>query len=97
MPDTVECDEHGGQLATYVCRHIVEGLRTKTRVGFFWAYDDPDNPRPDAYCSECNELAKRSPDGEWTEDDLEFVKPRLMCGACYDLAKTFHLGGDPWH
>ena len=91
----VMCDTHSEQQQTLVCQHILRGLETRTRVGFFWASNDPDNPRPDAYCSACNERVKRT-DGEWTGEALAHLKPQTLCGACYDLAKVFHSGGNPW-
>lgn len=50
---TVVCKKHGEQQATYLCQHIVNGLIAHTRIGFFWTADDSTNPRPDAWCSEC--------------------------------------------
>jgi hypothetical protein len=91
----VTCDTHGDQPRTFVCQHIVEGLRTKTRVGFWWAYDDPENPRPDAYCTACNERVRLT-DGEWTGEALDLLNAQVLCAECYDLAKAFHMGGNPW-
>ena len=92
---TATCPVHGSQPATMVCQHIVEGLTNKHRVGLWWTSEGPGNPRPDAWCTACNErVAKTS--GEWTGDALEQAKPQTLCGACYDAAKIFHMGGDPW-
>jgi hypothetical protein len=92
MAETTNCPVHGSQQQTFVCQHIVEGLRAEKRVGFWWATDDPSNPRPDACCTACNERVKLT-DGEWTDEILEIAKPQLLCGACYDSAKQFHMGG----
>lgn len=85
----VECAEHGRQPATFVCQHIVMGLREKQPYGFFWAYD-PGNPRPDAWCTACNEMVSRS-NGEWTDDATEFAGVKMICGECYDRAKKMNL------
>jgi len=95
MVETVHCCTHGTQARTYVCQHILEGLIVRRRVGFFWGTATPDNPRPDACCSDCSaRLAANG--GEWVGDALEHCQPQVLCGACYDIAKQFHMGGDPW-
>lgn len=90
----VQCSVHGLQQRTFVCQHVAEGLVSRTRVGFFWTEEYPDNPRPDAWCSACNGRVKAT-DGDWVGEALEHLKPKILCGACYDFAKTFHMGGDP--
>jgi len=91
---TVQCSVHGPQQATLVCQHVANGLIRRERVGFFWA-SDPENPRPDAWCNDCNTRVAAT-DGEWIDDALEHLDPKSLCGACYDLAKLFHMGGDSW-
>ena len=91
----VRCDVHGSQQETFVCQHVAEGLRIRKRVGFFWTTYDPHNPRPDAWCSACEERA-RATGGELVDQALERLQPKVLCGACYDVAKQFHMGGDPW-
>jgi hypothetical protein len=93
--ERVQCRVHGTQDKTYVCQHIADGLIARKRVGFFWTTDDPENPRPDAWCTECNARTKDN-GWEWVGEALEHLKPTLLCGACYDLAKQFHMGGNPW-
>jgi hypothetical protein len=83
------------QQETFVCQHIVDGLVHKRRVGFFWTPCNAGNPRPDAWCSACNER-NSSAGGEWAGKALEHLQPKVLCGACYDVAKQFHMGGDPW-
>jgi hypothetical protein len=92
---TVRCETHGDQQRTRVCQHIAAGLETKTRVGFFWTTIDPHNPRPDAWCSECEDRVRRT-DGEWVGEAEENLQPKVLCSACYDAAKVFHMGGNPW-
>jgi hypothetical protein len=86
----VHCERHGRQQATFVCCHIVRGLREGVSYGFYWA-DDPDNPRPDAWCTACNELVA-STGGEWTDESEAFAQVTLLCGACYDRARAMNLG-----
>ncbi|NKF24110.1 hypothetical protein [Solimonas marina] len=92
---TVECGTHGTQQESFVCQHIVHGLQVRRRVGFFWTTFDPENPRPDAWCSECERRVKLT-GGEWVGEAGEQLKVKILCGACYDAAKIFHLGGNPW-
>ncbi len=86
----VECDEHGKQQATYVCQHTVQTLIDKKPRGFWWS-NDADNPRPDAWCSEC-EVKIQETDGEWNDESEAFASIKLLCGACYDKAKEINLG-----
>jgi len=88
---TVQCCTHGTQQATWVCQHILSGLIENTPVGFFWTTWQPDNPRPDAWCAEC-EVRSEAHGGEWTGEAEEHLQPKLLCGACYDSAKRFHMG-----
>ncbi len=90
----VQCTVHGLQQRTFVCQHIAEGLVDRNRVGFFWTREEPENPRPDAWCAACDSRVKAT-DGEWVGAALEHRQPKILCGACYDSAKTFHLGDDP--
>lgn len=85
----VECTTHGTQQATFVCRHIVDGVRTRESVGF-WTSRDPDNPRPDAWCTECQALVQAT-GGEWTDESEAFAGVTLLCGTCYDDAKRHDL------
>jgi hypothetical protein len=94
-PAVVHCATHGEQPETLVCHHVLEGLRTKTRVGFVWTTADPANPRPDAWCQDCNARVAAT-GGEWVGDALANLGPQTLCGACYDTARAFHMGGDPW-
>ncbi len=87
---SVECDEHGPQEATFVCQHIVKGLRESVPYGFWWA-DDPGNARPDAWCTACNEVVAET-GGEWTAAAEAFAGVKLLCGACYDRARAMNLG-----
>ena len=86
----IECCEHGKQQSTYVCQHIIETLNDGKPRGFWWA-DDPDNPRPDAWCSKC-EAKVQETNGEWDDESKKYAGVKLLCGACYDRAKEINFG-----
>ena len=85
----VNCCRHGMQPETFVCNHIVETLTDNQPRGFWWA-NDPDNDRPDAWCTECN-TRLRDNGGEWNEEIETFAHVRLLCGCCYDSAKAVNF------
>jgi len=85
----VHCDTHGSQQETFVCEHVLEGWRAKTCVGFH-AVPDSENPRPDAWCTACEQVFQEI-GGDWENAPEREPKIRLICGACYDQAKRFHL------
>jgi len=87
---SVNCSEHGEQQETFVCQHICRGLEKSVPYGFWWA-EDIENPRPDAWCTMCNELVTKSV-GEWTDEILAIAQIKLLCGACYDEAKAMNVG-----
>ncbi|NIP23995.1 MAG: hypothetical protein GWN77_02925, partial [Gammaproteobacteria bacterium] len=67
----VECDKHGLQQATFVCRHIVQSLRDGKPRGFWSSEESPDNPRPDSWCDACEQLVNRV--GEWNDESEAFA------------------------
>lgn len=86
----VHCHEHGEQQTTYVCQHIIQTLRDKKPRGF-WTSDNQDNPRPDAWCTEC-EKKLQEVGGEWNDESEAFAGVSLLCGACYDRAIAINKG-----
>jgi hypothetical protein len=84
----VECDRHGPQPATFVCCHIVQTLQDGMPRGFHPG-DDPGNPRPDAWCTACEEKVAAT-GGEWTDESETFAQVTLLCGACYDRARAMN-------
>jgi hypothetical protein len=62
----LECARHGTRQATFVCGHLAATLAEPSQVGFFTS-DDPDNPRPDAWCAACEARVQRT-GAEWTEN-----------------------------
>jgi hypothetical protein len=87
----IECAQHGLQDETFVCQHVVQGLRDGKPYGFWWA-SDSDSPRPDAWCTACDELVAQN-DGEWTGDAAASANIKLLCGACYDRARAMNVPG----
>ena len=85
----VECEKHGKQQETFVCQHIIQTLQDNKPRGFCWA-DDPEKPRPDAWCSEC-ESRVQATDGEWTDDSEAFAGVKLLCSECYNKAKEINM------
>ena len=81
-----ECAKHGAQEAAFVCQHIVQGVQDGRARGF-WSADDPENPRPDAWCTACDEKVAAT-GGEWTDETQAFANVMLLCGVCYDDARS---------
>jgi hypothetical protein len=79
----VSCGEHGKSHATFVCQHLTRS----SGLGFFTA-DDPNDPRPDAWCGRCDELLAK--EGSWTERAEAFAHVRLACANCYDRFRMVH-------
>ncbi len=86
----VMCDEHGEQQATYVCQHLADSIETGNVVGYFCSTESPDNPRPDAWCIECEEYYQEI--GCWNDQTEKFAGITLLCGRCYDKAKKMNGG-----
>jgi hypothetical protein len=85
----VECCEHGKQQQTFECKHVVDSVRDRQAKGFWWSSEQPDNPRPDAWCSECEVLVNKN--GCWEGEAEEFADIKVLCGACYDSAKLLNF------
>ena len=78
----VHCREHWSTGETYVCGHLVHGIG----LGFYAAYD-PGNPRPDAWCGDCERL-RLAFGGEWPEEVERSLGVSLLCGECYDRVRA---------
>ena len=90
MTAQTECHQHGNQDETFVCQHIVHGLREGVAYGFWWETESGSS-RPDAWCTACEELVAAA-DGERTEEVVAFASIKLLCGLCYDRAKEMNIG-----
>lgn len=77
----VVCDVHGPTAPAFVCKHLVTGKD----LGFF-AADETENARPDAWCSDC-ENVRIAEGGEWNDRSEEFAGISVICASCYDQAR----------
>ena len=84
----VECCEHGKQQATYVCQHTLQSLVDDKPRGFWSSEESKENPRPDSWCSECEDIVNQV--GEWNDESEKFAGVKLVCGACYDRVKLMN-------
>jgi hypothetical protein len=91
MAGKIKCEIHGTQDESFVCRHIVESLRTGVPVGFHWSKNST-SQHPDAWCTACNE-ARVKAGGDWTDALYAILDIKLLCGACYDHAKDIWMRG----
>ena len=82
------------QQATYVCQHILQTLRDGIPRGFWSSSESPENPRPDSWCSECEEVANAA--GGWDDESEAFAGVSLLCGSCYDRAKRMNVSSKWW-
>jgi len=87
----VQCATHGWQDEAFVCKHIVESLRSSIGVGFHWPANS-DQLHPDAWCTSCEE-ARLSVGGEWTPEVEKVLDIQLPCGSCYEHAKSIWENG----
>lgn len=90
MIHRIECALHGAQEQTFVCRHLVESLRSGEKVGFCCSSE----PRGYAWCNACEEvrIGEGGKTGEWNDRSEAFAKVTLLCGACYDEIRKLNLG-----
>lgn len=79
--ETVECVEHGKARKAFVCQHLVTG----SGLGFLDSGVRPDNPFPDAWCSDCESVrvAEGGESGDWNDRSAAFAQVKLVCSHCY--------------
>ena len=87
--ELVNCEIHGEQQETFVCCHTVESLKDNQPRGFWWSIEQPENPRPDAWCTDCEELVNQH--GAWEGKPEEIANIKVICGACYDTVKSMNV------
>jgi hypothetical protein len=76
----LEC-EHGAGVATFVCRHLADGVA----CGFHCDDEDPDDPWPDAWCDACEVARVR--EGGWNDAAEAEAQIALTCQHCYEAAR----------
>ena len=75
MTKTVQCKVHGVQQLTLVCQHILDGLNTKKRVGFFWTSEDS-KPETRRLLYGLRKTV-RATGGEWVGEALNQLQPKV--------------------
>jgi hypothetical protein len=81
---SVACERHGEQRATFVCQHLLDGSR-KGWVTIASGSDD----RPDAICADCDAFWREAGD-QWTDELEAQVRIRVVCARCYDELRARH-------
>ena len=82
---TVHCDRHGDNREAFTCKHLL----FNSGLGFVSDAAEPDNPYPDAWCSECEQVRIEN-GGEFSDDYARSVI-KLVCGDCYNEIKAKHV------
>jgi len=77
MSNMLICGTHGEQPETFVCKHIVQSMKTGKEVGFYWSNNDDTY---DAICNSCNNLSE----AQWEQDQAKLG--RLLCLGCFKVA-----------
>jgi hypothetical protein len=85
----VTCDRHGPSSATFVCQHVANGVG----VGLFTSAEDPDDPRPDAWCAACEAMVNAA--GGWDERTEAIAGITLLCESGYDEARARNIVQTP--
>ena len=75
--ELVTCEGHGQQIATLVCRHLVESEHGDVSAGFHWTDDEGDLT---ANCDVCEALCDQ--DG-FFPDDLVNDTFVVICKGCF--------------
>lgn len=86
--ELVSCGMHGVRPAAFVCRHVLESLRTGSRVGFH----TPDGAEDDdqAWCDACEQVRARK--GEWNDRSEAYADIQLICIDCFQQARKLNRG-----
>jgi len=84
--DLTICGAHGETPATFVCRHVADGVA----CGFHANPPAPDNPWPDAWCDLCEEAFQRG-GGEWNEQNDQAADIKVLCTHCYAVARARNI------
>ena len=82
MVKTIPCATHGKQPETFVCVHILEGVKSGTPTGFWWSVTQ--DGVWDAVCTECNNLS---------QEEFEALGPKniaVVCLGCFEDAAALN-------
>jgi hypothetical protein len=86
--ELVSCGRHGARPVAFVCRHVLESLRTGSRVGFHTPNDAQDDDQ--AWCDACERVRAR--EGEWNDRSEAHADIRLICLDCFQEAWALSCG-----
>jgi hypothetical protein len=75
VTNSIHCQQHGQQKATFVCDHIFASLHEGAACGFLWFLDEDGGYQ--AICTACNEM----PFADWQARSSESI--RMLCYSCY--------------
>ncbi len=81
---TVHCEHHGDNREAFMCKHLL----ATPGVGFFSDVLEPDNPYPDAWCSECEQVRTINGSTAGFSDEYARATFKLVCGGCYKEIKA---------
>ena len=84
--DPVSCGTHGARPAAFVCRHVLDSLRTGARVGFHTPDDAADDDQ--GWCDACERVRAR--EGEWNDRSEAYADIRLICLDCFQQARALN-------
>jgi hypothetical protein len=84
---TVHCERHGDNREAFMCKHLLLG----SGLGFFSDIEEPENPYPDAWCSECELVRGENGESAMFESEYALANFKLVCGECYKEIKTKHV------
>lgn len=79
---SINCDTHGRQPQTFVCVHIIEGMKSGEATGFWWSRSE--DGVWDAICSECNALSQEA------FDALGPSNIAAICLGCFEDAAALN-------
>ena len=80
--ETCECEQHGLQSETFVCKHI-SGASPGTTVGFVSGEPEDEDDLRDAWCEACHAYLQAN-GGRWVDGVTEVPGGvDLLCAECY--------------
>jgi hypothetical protein len=76
--ELVSCGRHGARPAAFVCRHVLQSLRTGARVGCHTPHDAANDDQ--AWCDACERVRAG---GERNDPLGAYAEIRLICLDCF--------------
>jgi hypothetical protein len=80
----IDCEGHGPQPSTLVCRHLVEAEHGETGMGFNWSEDDGE------FVANCDACELECDDEGFFPDELVEETFVVICKACFDEIALAH-------